>query len=96
MSDDREDGPVVVVPWTAVAAETLTALIEEFVTRDGTDYGASEVPLAQKVAQVRTQLQRNEVVIVVDTLAESVTLLTRADWAERQRRDASADPAQSA
>lgn len=65
------------VPWQELAADTLDRLLEEFVTRDGTDYGEREVPLAQKVEQVRTQLRRGLVLIVFDELSESVTIVTR-------------------
>ena len=35
-------------------------MIEEFVTRDGTDFGAHETELAKKVTQVFTQLQKGQ------------------------------------
>ena len=35
--------------------EALRGIIEEFITRDGTDYGDLEVTLATKMAQVRNQ-----------------------------------------
>lgn len=76
---------LVEVPWDAIAADTLEALVEEYVTRDGTDYGDSEVPLARKVAQVREQLRRGEVVIVFEEATESINLLTRRDLRERLR-----------
>jgi uncharacterized protein YheU (UPF0270 family) len=79
------------VPWQDIAAETLDALIEEFVTREGTEYGAADVPLARKVVQVRTQLQRGDVVIVFDELSESVNLLTKQDYRERLRAAAAGD-----
>ncbi|GAA0787893.1 YheU family protein [Marinobacterium sediminicola] len=53
-----------IVPWQELAPETLDNLIEEFVTRDGTDYGDQEYSLAQKVAQVRVALARAEAVLV--------------------------------
>lgn len=59
-----------------MARDTLTALIEDFVTRDGTDYGATEVPLATKVAQVRRELDRGEAVITYD--AETGTCALRS------------------
>lgn len=76
---------LVEVPWDAIAADTLESLIEEYVTRDGTDYGDSEVSLDRKVAQVREQLRRGEVVIVFEEATESVNLLTRHDLRERLR-----------
>lgn len=74
------------VPWREIAPETLDALIEEFVTREGTEYGEAEVPLARKVTQVREQLRRGDVCIVFDEVSQSVNLLTRPDYLERVRR----------
>ena len=45
------------IPWQKLSAEALTAVIEEFVTREGTEYGLRDYTLAEKVAQVRAQLQ---------------------------------------
>ena len=50
----------------ALSPEALEGLIEEFVTRDGTDYGLEERTLDDKKAAVRRQLDRGEVVIVFD------------------------------
>jgi len=59
----------------------LSALIEDFVTRDGTDYGRHEVSLSRKAEQLRGQLSRGEVVIVFDEDSESVSLMTREQLA---------------
>ena len=82
---DSDDTPWVEVPWEQVPAETLAALIEEFVTRDGSDYGVSEVDVSSKVSQVREQLRRGEVLIVFDSASETVNLLTRREFRERVR-----------
>jgi uncharacterized protein YheU (UPF0270 family) len=74
---------VIEVPWREIAPETLDALIEEFVTREGTEYGETDVPLARKVAQVREQLRRNDVCIVFDEAMQSVNLMTRRQFSER-------------
>lgn len=63
------------IPRESLSPETLRALIEEFVTRDGTDYGAVERTLEEKVAAVERQLARGEVRIVFDPESESATLL---------------------
>jgi hypothetical protein len=47
-----------------LSLEALQGLIEEFVTRDGTDYGEREASLQAKVAQVWRQLDLGVVVIV--------------------------------
>jgi len=59
------------VPYDELSPETLQRLVEEFVTRDGTDYGARERPVEDKIADVMRQLQRREAKIVFD--AESGT-----------------------
>jgi len=71
------------IPWQSLSAETLTNLIEYFVLREGTDYGEQEVSLADKVAQVRRQLEAGEVVIQYSELHESVTLLSREQWRQQ-------------
>jgi uncharacterized protein len=64
------------VPPDVLSEQTLRALIEEFVTRDGTDYGSVERSLEEKVADVRAQLARGEVRIVFDPESETATLIT--------------------
>lgn len=71
-----------IIPPERLARDTLTALIESFITREGTDYGMEEVSLEQKVEQVRKQLDRGEVVIVYDTETDSINLLPRREAAE--------------
>jgi uncharacterized protein len=69
----------VIIPHQQLSADALQGLIEEFITREGTDYGHTEVALEAKVEQVRRQLERGEVVIVFDPATESVSLVTWRD-----------------
>ena len=59
----------------SLSPAALRALVEEFVTRDGTDYGAVERGLEAKVAAVMRQLERGEVRIVFDPDSETTTLV---------------------
>jgi uncharacterized protein len=70
----EEQAALVVVPSSQLAPETLQALIESFVLREGTEYGAHEVPLGTKVAQVLRQLQRKEAQIVFDPATETIDI----------------------
>lgn len=81
---DRAPSPPVEVPSSALSAETLEALIESFILRDGTDYGAVEVSLAAKMAQIKKQIDHGDVKIVFDPDTESVTLLTARDFKRMQ------------
>jgi uncharacterized protein YheU (UPF0270 family) len=67
------------IPIDSLSPEALAGLVEEFVTRDGTDYGLVEKTLAEKRSAVLRQLQRGEVVIVFDPEAESCTLVSKDD-----------------
>lgn len=73
---------MIVIPPDQLPAETLACLLEEFVSRDGTDYGPDEVSLSSKVGQVRSQLARNEVLIVYDVAQEAANLVTRDQYQE--------------
>ena len=55
-----------IIPFDRISPEALLGLLEEFVTRDGTDYGERETPLDARVAQVLLQLRRGTALIVYD------------------------------
>ena len=65
------------IPHTALADDTLRNLIEEFVTREGTDYGDRVFSLDDKVTQVRRQLDQGSIVIVYDPHAESCHIMPK-------------------
>ncbi|PSV12544.1 YheU family protein [Photobacterium leiognathi] len=66
-----------IIPWQDIAPETLTNLIEQFVLREGTDYGETEMSLEIKVNVVLNQLKSGEAVIVFSELHESVDIKLR-------------------
>jgi len=68
------------VPPASLAAETLCAIIEGFIMREGTDYGDAEYSLENKVNQVRRQLERGDVLLMWDEVLESCNLITKAQW----------------
>ncbi len=56
----------VVIPWQSLSEDALEGVIEEFVSREGTEYGLEEVPLTEKIAAVRRQLEAGTAVILFD------------------------------
>jgi uncharacterized protein len=70
----QETPDPVEVPYRELPAELLNAVIESFVLREGTDYGAKEFSLEDKVARVISQLKKGEAKIVFDPESESVTI----------------------
>lgn len=79
-----------IIPYEQLSSDALQGLIEEFITRDGTDYGVEEISLNNKVEQVKQLLKRREVVVAFDFTTESASLLTRHD-AELLEQNKSAD-----
>lgn len=51
------------IPYQSLSAQALRAVIEEFVTREGTDYGHTEYSLEAKCAAVERQLETGRAVI---------------------------------
>lgn len=67
------------VPPSALAPETLDRLMEEFITREGTDYGLEELSLEAKRGRLRRQLERGEVVLLFDPDSETTAFVQRRD-----------------
>ena len=83
---DPSDRPEpVTIPYTELSADALRGVIENFILREGTDYGDRDVPHEEKVSQVRLQLERNEARILFDPLDSSVTIVPVAT--SRRDRD---------
>ena len=58
------------IPYQAINAQTLRNMIEEYVTRDGTDYGEQELTLDAKVEQVLAGLKTGKMVVQYDESME--------------------------
>jgi hypothetical protein len=65
------------VPPQRLPADVLQALLEEFASRDGTDYGERELALAEKVQNLRQQLSRKELCILFAADAQEWDLVPR-------------------
>lgn len=66
------------IPFEQLAADTLTRLIEDFVTRDGTDHG-DETPLQVRIDRVRRALDKKQAVIIFDVESQQCQLCLRHD-----------------
>ncbi len=63
----------------ALDSETLRALAEDYVSRDGTDYGEVERSLEEKVARLLRQLELGKARIVYESRTESVNIISTED-----------------
>jgi hypothetical protein len=65
------------VDFRSLSAEALRGLIEEFVTREGTDYGRREKNLDEKVEDVERQLGSGEAEILYDVVDERANIVPK-------------------
>jgi uncharacterized protein len=79
--DDEALLPSVIVPLEKISSDALSGLIEEFILREGTDYGAHEYSLEQKHAQVHKQIASGRVFIVFDPNEQTASIVRKEDLA---------------
>lgn len=65
------------IPSNMISKEALEQLIEDFILREGTDYGHTEYSLEQKKQHVVKQMNSNLVVITFDPETQSCTLIKK-------------------
>lgn len=65
------------IPYDSLSADLLHSVIESFVLREGTDYGAREISLEAKVEQIRRQLEKGDAHLMFDAESESITIQRR-------------------
>ncbi len=64
-----------------LSPDVLRGLVEEFVTRDGTDYGAIERSVEDKIAHVMAQIDRGEARVVFDPETGTTNIALARDLA---------------
>lgn len=65
------------VPFERIEPAVLRRLVEEFVTREGTDYGPVVYDLETKVKHVMGQLRRGDAVVTFDPRLGTATIASR-------------------
>ncbi len=67
------------IPYVELSAAALDGVIEEFVMREGTDYGHRDFTLEEKRARVRAALEGGRAVISYDPVSESTSVVMADD-----------------
>lgn len=76
--DQRAETPAeipVEIPLGQLSEDLLAGIIENFILREGTDYGLTEVSYEKKVEQIRRRMNAGQIKVVFDLASDSVTLL---------------------
>ena len=58
-----------------LSEQAIRKIVEEFILREGTDYGDGEFSLEAKVSQVMHQLAKGDALLVYDEKTESVDIV---------------------
>ncbi|MES3037094.1 MAG: YheU family protein [Bdellovibrionota bacterium] len=87
---EKPPAPPVEIPIEVISEDALTGVIENYITREGTDYGMVEVNHETKVRQIRDQIHKGYVKIVFDPDSESVTIMSQKQWDDTQAAYAAA------
>lgn len=73
-----------IIPLEQLNENTLLAIIEDFILREGTDYGAIDATKEDKISQVKLQLKQGSAVLVYSELHESVNILPKEQFIQEQ------------
>lgn len=70
------------IPFDSLTEETLSNILVEVVTRDGTDYGEYDLSLEQKCQQAHKMLKSQQAFLIFDTESETIKLISRDQMAQ--------------
>lgn len=65
----------VTVDHRDLSPDALRGLVEELISREGTDYGLEEASLEAKVRDVERQLDSGEAIVVFDLVEETANIV---------------------
>ena len=63
------------IPYTEISEEALKAIIQEYITREGTEYGIKEYSFEQKIEQIKQQLLKGDIKINFDDETQTCNLV---------------------
>jgi uncharacterized protein len=67
------------IPYDSLAPDTLETILDDIVSRDGTDYGDYDLSVAQKREQALRSLRSGEAVLLFDTESETIKMIPKGD-----------------
>jgi len=67
------------IPVNKLSPRALKGVIEEFISRDGTDYAEREVPMETKFRRVKYKLENGSAVLIFDDETETTNIFLADD-----------------
>ncbi|OOF84265.1 hypothetical protein BKG93_08190 [Rodentibacter ratti] len=69
-----------IISWQELEPATLDNIVESVILREGTDYGAEEIPLARKKEQLLEKIRNGSAVIIWSELHESIDIKDKMEF----------------
>jgi uncharacterized protein YheU (UPF0270 family) len=69
-----------IIPYEKLSREALLGLIEEFVSREGTDSGYTKKSLEENVEMVKRQLEKGDAFIVYDEATQTANIVSKTHF----------------
>ena len=82
--DTSSLGSLVVIPYEQLSASALEGILEEFISREGTNYGFYEYTVKEQLVKARLMLEEGKVSIVFDAVLERSHIIDERQLAELQ------------
>jgi uncharacterized protein len=67
------------IPYDSLAPDTLDTILDDIVSRDGTDYGDYDLSVAQKRDQALRALRSGDAVLLFDTESETIKMIPKSE-----------------
>jgi hypothetical protein len=71
---------MIVVPYDQLSSVALNGVLEEYASREGTEYGANDISMDSKVKQLKTQLVQGKALIVFDDESATCNLMLKREY----------------
>lgn len=68
------------IPWEKLEKQTLFNILESFILREGTDYGSTELSLAEKRENLFKSIRQGKSVLVWSELHQSIDIKDKMDF----------------
>jgi uncharacterized protein len=69
-----------IIPFEKINTDTLQGVLEEIVSRDGTDYGYDEVSISKRIEQVENMLKTGKAYLSFDEESETCSLISKEEY----------------
>ncbi len=73
-----------VIPHKELNPDTLRAILKDFLTRDGTEYGENETPIAERIDFVLRQHRAGNAFILYEAESASFSISSREQMTDQE------------